>query len=126
MLQSQISKMLMFRLFQVHTGTYKYVQVRTGTENSKLHLIMLHLPYGACEPESQQNAWLGPFSLFLHHCSLIHSHSQTTQASPNLLWNDFSIFFVYACTSRYIAVCTSMHCNIMEHFWYEPACSSTY
>jgi hypothetical protein len=19
-----------------------------------------------------------------------------------------------------------MHCNIMEHFWYEPACSSTY
>ncbi len=66
------------------------------------------------------------FHCFLHHCSLIHSHSQTTQASPNLLWNDFSIFFVYACTFPNIAVCTSMPCNVMEHIWYETACSSTY
>ncbi len=66
------------------------------------------------------------FHCFLRHCSLVHSHSQTTQASPNLLWNDFSIFFFYACTFQYIAVCTSMHCNVMEQFWCEPAWFGTY
>ena len=68
------------------------------------------------------------FHCFLHHCSLIHIHSQTTQASPNLLWNDFSICFCLCLyiPLQYLGVCTSMHCNIMKHFWYEPACSSTY
>ena len=52
------TSLVKYKYILVYTGTYWYILPK----HSKLHLITLHPPSGAYE--SQQNAWLGPFSQF--------------------------------------------------------------
>ncbi len=107
-----------YRYIQVCTSTYWYRKQHTSFDHAPSALLRLRV-------SAEHLAW-SFFTVFF----IIAVSSTVTVRPPRPVQTYYGMisvfFFFYACTFQYIAVCTSMHCIVMEHFWYEPACSSTY
>jgi hypothetical protein len=120
MWRSWISKLLKFSRFIVHTSTYWYILVHTGTDrNQTAHFIGSRSVRPPAPTSLCRTIGLVLSHSFLKHGSLLHS--QTTQA-----WLATAKVPQYipahASTYRYILVCTCMYWYILVNastYWYE-------